>query len=276
MASTTQVDQCITKARSLLFVPGDRPEKFRKAMLSQADVVIIDWEASVIPERKAYAREATSAFLNSAFCSKRPVAIRVNPARGPELELDLAVASTLAISGLFLTMVETSADVTKVGNYAPAHWELVAMVETAVGVFNVSAISLTPRVSRLAFGNMDYQTDLRLGDVHEAMIYPSSVITLASRCAGLPSPIAGVTADFSSPDRFIADASFERSMGFGAKLCIHPKQIAWCNRSFATTQADIQWAKTVIEATRDTYATQVDGVMIDRPVIERARRILED
>lgn len=266
--------QMLTDATSFLFVPGDRPERFPKALASEADIVIIDWEASVIPDRKMLARQATQDFLSQ--CSETvKVAIRVNPVQSDFFVEDCIFLRSVNVSGVFLTMVESVEDLDHACQVIPERLPFVAMIETAKGLIQSNQIASVKRVCRIAFGNMDYQTNLGLPDDPAGMIYPSSVIAVASRSVGLPQPIAGVTADFTDLQAFQVAAALERSLGFTAKMCIHPKQIEWTHAAFRPSELEINWANEVIEASRHSHAVQIKGVMIDRPVIQRANAILQ-
>lgn len=150
------------------------------------------------------------------------------------------------------------------------------IIETARGLLNVEAIASAPGVQRLAFGTLDYAVDLDLSGDERGLLYPSCRIALASRAAGIGAPIAGVTTAIDDEARLAADLAFERACGFGAKLCIHPKQVAAIRRALAPTQDELVWAQRVLAAAQDGQsAVQVDGKMVDRPVILKARAILD-
>jgi citrate lyase subunit beta/citryl-CoA lyase len=153
--------------------------------------------------------------------------------------------------------------------------KILPLVETARGVANVSEIALADGVLRLAFGTLDYAVDLDLSGDDAGLAYPSARIAIASRCADLPSPIAGVTPSIDDADRIRADFAFARAFGFGAKLCIHPKQVAVVHSAAQPTTAETDWAKRVLAAAQASDgAVQLDGKMVDRPVILKAQAIL--
>jgi citrate lyase subunit beta/citryl-CoA lyase len=130
-------------------------------------------------------------------------------------------------------------------------------------------------VQRLAFGTLDYAVDLDLGGDEAPLETPSAQIAIASRAAGIGSPVAGVTPAIDDEPRLLADLAFARRYGFGAKLCIHPKQIAPIHRAFMPTDAEVDWARRVIAAAAASEgAVQVDGKMVDRPVLLKANAIL--
>ncbi|RQR26491.1 CoA ester lyase [Burkholderia sp. Bp9142] len=262
-------------AKSFLFVPGDRPERFPKAMRCDADVVIIDWEASVTPANKQSARENTIAFLNGVDDCK--VAIRVNPFDGRDFADDALALREIRerIAGVFLTMVDSGAQLVAAADALPTDLPLVAMIETARGILHVEEITTSNRICRLAFGNMDFQTELELPpEENVGLIYPSSRMIVASRAAGLPAPVSGVTENIADLEVFERSARLERNLGFLGKLCVHPTQLALTNVIFAPSVEEVEWAKRVIAATRNSHAVMLDGRMIDRPVIDRAKNIL--
>jgi citrate lyase beta subunit len=262
-------------ATTFLFVPGDRPDRFEKALRSNGDVVIIDWEASVIPSGKEAARLNTISFLKQA--DGRRVAVRLNPYSGHDFLDDAAAlwAFHERIAGAFLTMVSSADEVGTAAKALPPSLPLVGMIETAKALIQVDDIAACRPLCRIAFGNMDFQTDLQLPtEENVGLIYPSSRLIIASRAAGLPGPIAGATENIADLDHFVASARFERNLGFLAKLCVHPSQLAPARQVFAPSEDEIAWAKRVLEATRDSHAIMIDGRMIDRPVIDRAHKII--
>jgi citrate lyase subunit beta / citryl-CoA lyase len=109
------------------------------------------------------------------------------------------------------------------------------------------------------------------------LLYARSRMVLASRVAGIVPPLDGVTAALDDPDRLAADVNRARRLGFGGKLCIHPRQIEAVNRSFSPSEAEVSWARRVVEAaqTAEAGAFRVDGEMVDRPVLERAQSVLD-
>jgi citrate lyase subunit beta/citryl-CoA lyase len=149
------------------------------------------------------------------------------------------------------------------------------IIETAKGVIEVDAIARAGGVQRLAFGTIDYAVDLDLAEGDEGLLYPACRIALASRAAGLASPVAGVTADIGDETRLRADVRFARACGFGAKLCIHPKQIDPIHRALQPSVAAVDWANRVLAAeAASPGAARLDGRMVDRPVVLQAERIL--
>jgi citrate lyase subunit beta/citryl-CoA lyase len=148
------------------------------------------------------------------------------------------------------------------------------LIETAHGLWNVLDVARAPGVERLLFGSIDYQLDLNI--VEDELLHARSQLVLASRVAGLLPPVDGVTASFDDPAIVRRDAARARSLGFGGKLCIHPRQVAETNAAFRPTADEIAWAQRVIaaDAASSGAAVAVDGKMVDRPVLLRAQSIL--
>lgn len=256
--------------RSLLFVPGSRPDRFDKALASRADAVIVDLEDAVPPEQKSAARDALASWLHP----ERPVIVRINAAGTPWFEEDCRLAGLPGIAAVMVPKAERSEEIWTV---AQAGRPVFALIETASGCEHVNAIARTEGVTRLVFGSIDLQLDMGIeGDDDELLLFRSSLV-LASRLADLPAPVDGVTVAIADEASLAAAARRARRMGFGAKLCIHPQQVAAVNAAFTPSEQDIAWAQRVLAAASASAgaATIVDGRMVDRPVILRAERIVQ-
>ena len=258
--------------RTYLFVPGNRPDRFEKAQQSGADAVILDLEDAVQSTQKDLAREAVAAWLSP----ERPVYVRINGTRTPWFERDLEVACLPGVLGVVLPKAEQPEQVVEVGARLTGEARVLPLLETAVGVWNARALAQAPRVERLAFGSVDFQLDTSITGEQEELLYARSRLVLASRVASILPPIDGVTMALDDLTRLRDDVARARRLGFGGKLCIHPEQVETINRGFAPTEAERAWARRVLEAARATGAGafRLDGELIDRPVIERARSIL--
>ena len=242
-----------------------------RALGSDAHAVVFDLEAAVAPGRKAQARAEVRAALDLARGERLGI-VRVNPVIGNEVVLDAAMLRGSRCDAVILSMVESAADVERF-RHLLRDLPVIALVETAAGVVAANEIARADGVERLAFGNMDYQTDTSTSGPLAA-VYPASVLVVASRAAGLPAPIAGVTAAFRDSGQLQRDLQLEQSLGFGAKFCIHPDQIAPIVAAWSVSAAAVAWAERVLTAARDSHAVEVDGELVDRPVIERAQRLL--
>jgi citrate lyase subunit beta/citryl-CoA lyase len=257
--------------RSYLFVPGDRPERIAKAHASGADAVIVDLEDAVAPDNKAAARDAVAAALDAAH----PMVLRIN---GADTEWFADDARLAAHPGVAAVMLPKAAAVEPIVQLRTASGgkPVLALVESAAGMANVEAIAQARGVARLVFGSIDFQLDLDIADDDVALLAFRSQLVLASRVANLPAPVDGVTTALDDAARIEAEARRARSLGFGAKLCIHPKQVAIVNAAFSPSAAELQWAQRVVGAAAAAggAAVAVDGKMVDAPVLARARRLL--
>ena len=258
--------------RSFLFVPGDRPERFQKAWDSGADAVILDLEDGVPPDRKPFAREAVAGWLSP----DRPVFVRVNGARTEWFPEDVRAVAHPGLRGIVLPKAETADQVAKVARMIPEGTCVLPLVETAAGVLNARELAGAPRVERLVFGSIDLQLDTGIQGEGEELLYARSRLVLISRVAGILPPVDGVTTVIDDPGPLASDVDRARRLGFGGKLCIHPKQVAPVNRGFMPSEREISWARKVVEAVRTAGLgpIRVDGEMVDLPVVERAKAIL--
>ncbi len=258
--------------RSYLFVPGNRPDRFEKAWQSGADAVILDLEDAVQSAHKDLAREAVASWLSPA----RPVYVRINGTSTPWCEQDLAVVGLPGVLGVVLPKAEHPEQVAQVAARLTGEARVLPLLETALGVWNARELAQAPRVERLAFGSIDFQLDTGINGEQEELLYTRSHLVLASRVAGIVPPIDGVTMALDDLTRLREDVARARRLGFGGKLCIHPRQVETINQGFAPTDAERAWARRVLEAVEaaEAGALRLDGELIDRPVIARARSIL--
>jgi citrate lyase subunit beta/citryl-CoA lyase len=261
--------------RSYLFVPGDRPERFDKALASGAHAVILDLEDAVAPERKPLARDALRMWLQSA---SSPVYVRVNPPGTAWHEEDCDLLRLPAVRGAMVPKAEHSDALARIAGLLQAPQDVIPLVETVAGWFNAAELVRAPRVLRLAFGSFDFMLDSGIqGDGQELDAVRTQMVLL-SRHAGLQAPIDGVSLAIDDAARLEADVLRSRSFGFGAKLCIHPRQVAAIHRGFSPTQDQIAWARRVIDALAagPLGAVAVDGKLVDRPIALMAQSVLDD
>ena len=265
-------------ARSFLFVPGHRPERFAKALASGADAVIIDLEDAVPLDAKDTARSALlSAWADFDADQRARLLVRVNPAGTPWHEADLAaVASLTGLGALMLPKAENPQQLEHA--FTACGVPVLPLIESAEGVGQMDAIARASGVLRLGLGHIDLQADLRIiCGPDEAEIAPIRLaMVVASRRAHLPAPVDGVTTATTDADVLACDAQRSRRFGFGAKLCIHPAQVAGVHQALAPTEAECDWACRVLaaEVAAGGGAFSVDGKMVDPPVLVLARQIL--
>jgi len=254
-------------ARSCLFVPGNRPERFDKALASGADAVIVDLEDAVAPQHKAAARDAVVAWLSP----KRPVVLRINAINTPWFAEDLALCRHPGVAAVMLAKTESAEDLAPLAGVA-----VIPLIESAAGFDRLREIAAAPRVQRLAFGAIDFQLDLGLHAHYEELLFFRSQLVLASRLAGLAAPLDSPSTAIEDTGAVQTEAQAARRLGFGGKLCIHPRQLEVVNAAFSATAEEVAWAQGVLAAAArsEGAAVSLNGQMIDKPVILRAQAIL--
>lgn len=258
-------------ARSFLFVPGDRPERFAKAAASGAHAVIIDLEDAVAASAKRQARESCRAFLAGGGSAL----VRVNALDTAWAQDDLALCRMPGVHGVVLPKAETAADIHEAAQRMGTEKPILALIETAAGMVNVHAIAAQPGVTRLLFGTVDFCLELGIEGDGESLASYRAQLVLASCAAGLPPPVDGVTLALKDEDALRAATLRARRIGFGGKLCIHPVQVLTINAGFQPTSAEIAWATQVLAlAGNSPGAFEFEGRMVDAPVLARARRLL--
>lgn len=263
---------------NFLFVPGTRPERFIKALDSGANGVILDLEDAVAQEDKESARAAIrAAWPTFSADQKKRLVIRTNSPGSQFYSADLILTQELQVACLLIPKSE-SVDQINGAALVLENTAIIPMIETAVGLDRLREIANANQVLRLALGNLDLQADLGMVcDPQETELQTARYqIVLASRLAHIAPPIDGVTPSTDDLERITDDAERAKRMGFGGKLCIHPKQVPIVQAAFMPTEEEIHWAKRVIEADQASKggAVKLDGKMIDRPVVILAKRTL--
>ncbi|EHK76515.1 citrate lyase [Sinorhizobium meliloti CCNWSX0020] len=259
--------------RTFLFVPADRPERFGKAAGSGADVVILDLEDAVPPEHKDSAREQAASFLAEGKGAR--LIMRINGSDTPWHQDDLAAVRAAGAGEIMLPKTSSARQIETVLDTISESVEILPLVETAEGVVNLADIASHPRIRRLAFGSIDLQMDIAIPGDREALLFARAQMVLHSKARGLLPPIDGVTTDMGDDEAVLADCRYARKLGFGGKLCIHPRQISPALQGFEPGQEEVEWAREVTAAvSAGQGAVSVRGKMVDAPVVEYARRIL--
>lgn len=261
-------------ARSYLFVPGNRPDRFDKACASGADAVIVDLEDAVPAGEKSRARAALEAWVNPA----KPVIVRINGVETAWFRDDLTCCRMPGVQAIMLPKTEGVAHLKRVEVLLGESIPVLPLIETAQGFAGAHEIARHPGVPRLVFGALDFQLDTGIPGDGEELLYFRSQLVLISRLAGIQPPVDGITAAIDDLDLLRADTRRARQFGFGGKLCIHPKQIASVNECFLPTSEEIAWARRVVEASATARggAVALDGKMVDRPIVLKAQRILQE
>lgn len=258
-------------SRSYLFVPGDRSDRFEKAFSSGADAVILDLEDAVSEEDKERARETVANWISPS----RPVYVRVNGVSTDWFKNDLKAIDGPGLAGVVLPKSESHEQLKQVAAGLSKQVEVIALVETSLGLWEARSLAEAPQVTRLAFGSVDFQLDSGIKD-EEELGYARSRLVLASRVGGILPPLDGVTTAIEDVKLLASDAARAVRQGFGGKLCVHPRQVKTVNDSFTPTKEEVEWAERVLKALRtsEAGAFKVAGELIDRPVIERAKAIV--
>lgn len=272
----------IASARSLLFVPANRPERYAKALASGAGAVIIDLEDAVAPDAKAQARQQlVDGFETLQVDERARVLVRINAAGTAWHADDLALVGRLfkaGLGGVVLPKAEAVADVMQLTASVGPGCAVLPMIESAAGLAALDVLAACAGVTRLVFGNLDFQADLGMAcGPDEAELQPVRLaLVLASRRAGLAAPVDGVTPATGDKAQLQQDAARSRRSGFGAKLCIHPAQVAVVNTALAPTAAELDWASRVVEGSRQVGGAvfTLNGRMVDTPVLRLAERTL--
>jgi len=274
------------RLRSLLFVPGDRPDRMAKALGSGADALILDLEDSVAPAAKAEARRAVAAFLNANSAAR--LWVRVNPLDGPEIERDLIAVLPAHPDGIVLPKAEGGASVAELSRRLAERGNATARImaiatETPAAMFQLGSYGGLKRLEALTWGAEDLpaaigaaasrEPDGRFTPPYELA---RSLCLFGAAAAGV-APIETVYPDFGDLEGLAAYAGRARRDGFTGMMAIHPAQVPAINAAFTPSEAEVAHARRVVEAFEaqpGAGALSLDGRMIDRPHLVQAQRIL--
>lgn len=264
-------------ARSYLFVPGDRPERFAKAVATSAHQVVIDLEDAVAIDAKTDARDQIATWLRAglADADRARIVVRVNAFGTPWHEDDVAMLRAAGVQRVMVPKAEDALQLADVAARSADGAQLIALVESVAGVVRLREVAHCKGVARLAFGSFDFGVDAGIDGSGRELDYVRSQFVIESRFAGLPAPIDGVTLATDDAQLIAADVLDARRFGFGGKLCIHPKQVDAVNGGFAPSEAERAWAARVLAALAENPrgAISVDGKLVDKPIVDRAKRI---
>lgn len=277
--------------RTYLFAPGNHARRAEKAFTLDCDAVILDLEDAVAVAEKPATRALVVETLKQNP-GKRGY-VRVNAWDTEFCFNDILAVTGPWLTGLILPKVEEAAQVIAV-DWILANIErdkgmdvgaidLVPIIETGKGVANVRAIAAAAtRVRRLSFGAGDYTKDMsfRWTLAETEIDHARAEIALASRAEGLEPPIDSVWIHIKDTDGLVRSAEKVRDMGYQGKLCIHPDQIGPVNDVFTPTEEQVAFAEKVVAAFEEAEARglasiQMDGYFIDYPIVDQARRTLD-
>jgi citrate lyase subunit beta/citryl-CoA lyase len=239
--------------------------------------VILDLEDAVHPATKDAAREAVVRWLCAGTDTNGSrVIVRINSADTVWHADDVAaLAPVKAVAGVMLPKSESAEVVKAVHDRAGA--SLILLVETIAGLVHLRRMAECTGVARIAFGSVDFCNDAGIEGDQEELDYVRSQLVIESRFAGLPAPIDGVTLALHDDERMRRDVGRARRFGFGAKLCIHPKQVSAINAGFSPSADDLAWARRVLAASESAGrrgAISVDGKLVDKPLLDKAHRLM--
>jgi citrate lyase subunit beta / citryl-CoA lyase len=255
----------LTTAVAPLFVPGDRPERFARAVAS-ADLAILDLEDAVAAGAKDAAERAVLDALRTGTRAVVRICAVTDERAAGQIE-------SLCGSGVLAVMVPKAEEPAQLRAVADRTGvPVIALVESARGVQAAAELAVTPGVARLALGLLDLAADLFVANDSPMLDAARAAVVLAGRAAGLPAPWDSPAPQITDLEAVRAAASRSRAWGFGGRLCIHPAQVPLVRAAFRPSDVEVDWAHRVLAAGES--AAQVDGVMVDRPVLLRARQIL--
>ena len=281
--------------RSWLFVPGDRPERYAKALGSGAHAVIFDLEDSVAAEQVETARRSLSELLSSDRQDPRVqqfVRVRES-APYALLHADLAAVVGPGLDGLVLPKVDDVRVIVSIDaalevweslrGMVPGETRLAVLVESPTALRVAAELAgASPRLTALCFGAEDYAraTGLAADDRSKGLAHARAALAMASHAAGVEA-VDMVSREFRDLEALERSVSDGRSLGFSGKLAIHPNQVATINAGFRANAAELARARRVIQAYEEAGldsrgVLSVDGEMVDAPVVERARQLLAD
>jgi len=268
----------VSALKSLLFAPASDEHKLRNALASGADGIVADLEDGTAPDEKEAARAIVEAVFadGQARCAR---GLRVNAPGTEWFEDDLALADRLELDLLMLPKA-TPPTVSVLGPDGPP---VLAIVESAEGLRLAYETAVAERVFALALGTHDLSAELRTSARPDGLevLYARSKVVTDSAAAGRRSPFDTVYRDVRDPAGLEEESRLASSLGFGGKLCIHPGQLEVVNRVFAPSEAELAWARRVVEAYEQGLregrgAIALDGKMVDMPIVRQAERLLAE
>lgn len=268
----------LASARTLLFAPGNRPERFEKALHSGADAIVLDLEDSVPASAKPAAREAIGQAWPALQAAGLPLVVRINAVDSDAGRADLDWLARLpAPAGVMVPKAESAAALGRV--MAALHGvPILPIIESAAGHAALNEIAGAANVLRLVVGHIDFMADtgLQCSDDEHELTPLRFAVAMATRLGRLAPAVDGVTVRIDDDDRLRQDTHRALRFGFGAKLCIHPRQVAGVHAALAPSADELAWARRVIaaDAASGGAAVQLDGRMVDLPVVLQARQTL--
>lgn len=263
--------------KTWLFVPATRIDRVKKAFASGTDAVIIDLEDAVAEANKVQARKDLQVYYNSQ--DYQPIWVRINKAGSEEFFKDVVLCQKMPnLAGVLLAKAEQASDIENAHNMTGL--PVIALIETALGLYQIDSMAKSAGLLAFSYGFLDLCNDLQVhvgtaaADVIANQIRYQLLLT--SKVHQLLAPIDTVYTDFNDGKGLGQRVQLWSQMGMSGMLCIHPKQVATVKQSLQPTDADIEFARRVIEEYEQSGQAifKIDGEMVDAPVIERCRQLL--
>jgi len=277
--------------RSLLFTPGNQLEKVRKVGDFGADVVILDLEDSVPHSEKDIARMIVKDTISIAGSGGSVVLVRINQFPSPLSEKDLNEVVMKELSGIVVPKVESKFHIAKLDSelnrieiekgIEMGTLTILPIIETAKGILEAYSIaSASARIMAMAFGAEDLTSDMGIQRTvsGDEIAYARAQVAMSAAAMGIPA-IDTVYIDYVDIDGLVREAKVARKLGFKGKLLIHQNQVLPVNQIFSPSDKELSQAKKIIRAYQETLkkgsgVTVVDGKMVDKPIVERARKLI--
>lgn len=277
--------------RSLIFVPGNRANMLERARSFNADIIMVDLEDSVPPAEKVNARELARQWVPQLHQECKQVMVRLNSLDTGLTRDELAAAISPSLYGVSVGKTESAWDLQEVdriigpleasAGLEPGSIKVIPWIESAKAVMNVQQMGVaSPRIIAIAFGAEDFTNDMGIQrtDSGEEVYVPRATVPIAARAADIASLDSPYVA-FRNPDGLKQDAQFARQLGYNGKFAIHPSQIDTINETFSPRPEDVEYARRVLQAWQEAEAAgrgslDLDGKMVDVPVVKRAQNLL--
>jgi (S)-citramalyl-CoA lyase len=270
----------ISSAKSWLFLPAHRLDRFETAKASCPSVVCLDLQDGLPAIAKDPGRQAVKKLLGREV--DLPVAVRINSLTSEHGPHDVRALKSCANlpTAVILPMIENAgqieAAVVELGEILPTA-SLIVMIETASAICDIDSIcGACPRNAGLLFGNADMSSAIRCANDWESLAYVRSRLVVFAAKWGLPA-FDGVTIDLESEDLLERECLSGRKLGFCGKAAVHPKQVKTINRVFSPTAEEVAEARSIVAAYEASSggAIRVGNKMVDRPVYLAAVGLLK-
>lgn len=256
-------------SRSWLLVNAAKPEDFAPGLASEADSVIFDLEAAVPEEKKDQARASVVDALSHGMTAW----VRISATSTDHWAEDLEALKDLdGVRGVILAETEEPEQVTFTAMRLRAGTPVIALLESALGVENATAVAKAPGTFRLAFGTNDFRKDVGVGDDPIAMAYARSRLVIASRVGGLPGAIDGPPPNTAGEDEVHESSRLTNTMGMTGRLVLSRDQVDWVNRALSPSEDEVMWAHDLLDQ-HESGAAVGDGSYLPR--LLRARKIAD-